>query len=244
MIAQILKQPVQTYLPEIFDTNYLYNDNQNLKEIVVYKGAVFVQGDFANAATKKIFYKQGYEIVDDLDLADIVVWTGGEDINPKIYNEVPAGAQDWNNFRDDADLQAIRKAKNQFKVGICRGAQLLNCVPNGGKLWQDVDKHGGYDHSVVDLITKKAYTINSLHHQQMIPTEKAEVIAVTRLSTYKKAQGRVWEFGKDSNDADVEALWYPETKSLCVQWHPEFSRPGDDSHDYLFNLLDRYYHAA
>lgn len=242
MIAQIVHSISRPY-----QQSEMFQHLTRKEEIVVFKGAVFVQGAFANEITKGMFYNQGYEITEDIEMADIVVWTGGADINPKIYGESPSkpfGAGGWNDFRDQDDLRAIEKAKELFKVGICRGAQLLNCVPNGGSLWQDVDRHNGGDHSVLDLITKKGYIVNSLHHQQMRPTDKAEIIAVTKLSRVKQRHGHAWHVDNNEDDPDIEALWYPETKSLCLQWHPEFSRPGEDSHDYLFNLLNRYYHAA
>lgn len=223
--------------PELFQAFH----RETKEEIVVFKGAVFVQGDFANQQTKRIFYNHGYEITNDIDLADIVVWTGGADINPGLYGEKPSGAVGWSNSRDEADIKAIHKAKDQFKVGICRGAQLLNCIPNGGSLWQDVDEHVG-DHSILDLITKKPYVVNSLHHQQMRPTDKAEIIAVTKLARVKARQNHSWHVDNNEDDPDIEALWYPETKSLCVQWHPEFG--GADSTSYFFNLMDRYYNAA
>jgi len=239
MIAQICRGFPELQ-PELFQALH----RESKEEIVIFKGAVFVQGAFANEITKKMFYNQGYEITEDIDLADIVVWTGGADINPEIYGERPSGACGWNDLRDKADLKAIERAKNQFKIGICRGAQLLNCVPNGGKLWQDIDRHAGSDHSILDVITKKGLIVNSLHHQQMRPTSKAEIIAYTKIARVKESQDDQWHCDNNKEDLDIEALWYPETKSLCLQWHPEFSRPGEDSHDYLFNLIDRYYHAA
>lgn len=209
-----------------------------------FKGAVFVQGAFANQTTANMFYRRGYEIVDTIDLADIVVWTGGQDINPHIYGEKPSGAVGWSERRDADDIAAVEKAGNRFKIGLCRGAQLLNCLPNNGSLWQHVDRHSGMDHSVRDLVTGKAYTVNSLHHQQMRPTDKAEIIAVTNLASIKEGYNKKWHCDNNTPDDDIEALFYPDTKSLCLQWHPEFSRPGEDAHDYLFELLDRYYHAA
>ena len=60
--------------------------------VITSKGKVFVQGRFANHQTRQLFQMYGYQPVDKIDDADIVCWTGGEDINPKIYNENPAGA--------------------------------------------------------------------------------------------------------------------------------------------------------
>lgn len=223
-----------------------YLDNQQ-KEIVVFKAAVFVQGDFAHNITEDMFFKRGYEIVSDLDLADIVVWTGGADINPALYGERPRGAVGWSDFRDDDDCRAVKRAmkNSQFMVGVCRGAQLLNCVANDGTLWQHVDRHGSTDHKVRDLVTGKEYLVNSIHHQAMRPGRQAEVLAVTSspLSSVKQSYKDSWHVDEGPEDQDIEALWYPDTKSLCMQWHPEFAS-NCASESYAFNLIDRYYHSA
>lgn len=209
----------------------------------MFKGAVFIFGTFAKEATETMFYKRGYEIVDHLDLADIVVLLGGADITPGIYGEKPAGAIGFNEKADKIDMDIIQKASKHFKVGICRGAQLLNCYPNNGKLWQDIDKHEYGDHSVTDFVTSKSYIVNSLHHQQMVPGPKGEVIAGTNLARVKEGWNKKWHVdGTNSPDLDVEAVFYPDTKSLCVQWHPEFLNA--DSEPYFFELLDRYFQAA
>ena len=207
------------------------------------KGTVFVQGDFANAQTGKLFSTYGYEPVDSLLKADIVCWTGGSDINPAIYGERLAGCHGFSKKRDEEDLQAIKEAQGKFLVGICRGAQLLNCVPNGGTLWQDVNMHNGGNHSVRDLITGETGFVNSLHHQQMRPGPLAEVIAVSELSTAKYSDAGTWNKKSDPLDVDVEAVYYSGTRSLCLQWHPEFSIEGF-SGQYFNRLLDRYYLAA
>lgn len=209
-----------------------------------YRGSVYVHGPWADMAMKNIFYKRGYEIVDKVEFSDIVVWTGGADINPALYGEKPAGAVGWNDKRDESDVKMITEAGNRFKVGICRGAQLLNCVLNGGTLWQDMDQHGWGSHSVTDLITGQGRTVNSVHHQQMIPNKHGEIIAVTNLATFKDGYNTMWSRQAPGvkEDDDVEAVWYNSTKSLCIQWHPEYGHA--DSESYFFELMDRYYHAA
>lgn len=207
-----------------------------------FQGAVYVHGYFAKEATQNMFYQKGYEVVDDIVLSDIVVLLGGDDINPAIYGEKPAGAIGFRDERDADDIATIKAAGNRFKVGICRGAQLLNCVPNNGKLWQDVDRHEYGDHSVTDLVTGLGYIVNSIHHQQMIPGPQGEIIAYTNLCGTKFGYKKDWHSDRDGDDRDVEAVFYPDTKSLCVQWHPEFK--GADSEKYFFELMDRYYHAA
>jgi len=207
------------------------------------KGLVYVQGRFANKQTRDLFQRNGYTPVDYLEAADIVCWTGGEDINPQLYGEKPAGSEWWSDVRDHEDIKAIKKAGKRFKVGICRGAQLLNVIPNGGTLWQDIDNHSG-PHIVKDIVTEKTWKVNSVHHQGIRLTDSAELIAFTQEATQKYSFRDTWEKGRDKPDLDVEAAWYPDTKSLLVQWHPEAFYSNCESEAYFMNLMERYWCAA
>lgn len=208
-----------------------------------HKGLVFVQGRFANSQTGRLFEKNGYIVTKDIEEADIVCWTGGEDLNPKLYNEPVAGAGGWSDWRDSDDIRAVGLSKDKFKVGLCRGAQLLNVIPNGGKLWQDVDRHEYGHHDVVDTITGEIHKINSIHHQALRLTDKAELVAYARLSTVKYGYDTSWHVDNGEEDPDVEVAYYPETRSLCIQSHPEFDQDGPTG-AYFYRLLERYYSAA
>lgn len=214
-----------------------------------FKGAVYLVGTCFYSGAVSMWERAGYELVEDIELADIICWLGGADISPKLYGEKKCGAHYFDDRLDQRDLEALEKAGDRFKVGICRGAQLLNCIPNGGSLWQDTDSHGGGHHKVTDVTTGKEYLVNSIHHQQLRLTNKAELIAWTNVSQKKECEKFTWYKGQNSvieeeplADRDVEAAWYPETKSLLVQWHPEVG--GRDSTDYFMNLMERYYLAA
>lgn len=205
-------------------------------------GNVFIQGQCFRSQTEGMFERYGFRLVDRIVDSDIVCWLGGSDINPKLYGEKPSGATSWSDYQDSSDLMALEKAGDRFKVGICRGAQLLNCIPNGGKLWQDIKQHG-HEHFVTDVITGQIYKTNSIHHQQMRPGPKAELVAWTSTSVKKESEKEVWHKGMDSkNEKDIEALWYEDTKSLLVQWHPELG--SFDSTKYFMNLMERYFLAA
>lgn len=207
-----------------------------------FKGAVYLQGSCFYSSAQKLWTDYGYELVNAIDDSDIVCWLGGSDINPMLYGEREAGAHYYDGAQDQADLKAVYRAGKRFKVGICRGAQLLNCVPNNGSLWQDVDKHNGGCHKVFDLITNESFLVNSIHHQQLILTDKAELISYANESTRKKAEKKAWNIGGNKDEIDVEAAWYSGTKSLLVQWHPELGTA--DSATYFMNLMERFYLAA
>ncbi len=79
---------------------------------------VYVVGsqlNYANFITKR-------ELVDNINDADIVIFTGGEDVHPSLYNCKPHYTTYANLQRDLAEMEEFRKIKpNQLVIGICRG---------------------------------------------------------------------------------------------------------------------------
>lgn len=183
----------------------------------------------------------------DLEDADIVCWTGGADVNPALYGEKNAMYKGRNmsgidQDRDDIDMRVFGYAADKFKVGICRGGQFLN-VMNGGKMWQHVDRHAGAPHDLIDLVTGEVVRVTSTHHQMMRPAEDGIVLAHARESELKIADGDEWHIKHDCVERpeelnDVEVVWYEESQSLCVQFHPEH-RNQKPCTDYFFSLLQR-----
>ena len=71
---------------------------------------------------------------------DLIIFTGGEDINPQRYGKAKSRlCEEINNERDEFDfaLMAACLAENKPMLGICRGSQLMN-VFFGGTLYQDI----------------------------------------------------------------------------------------------------------
>lgn len=221
--------------------------------IIRSKASVFIQGGPHNSykgqtATTFVNDSDRYVIANTVKDADIVVWTGGEDINPIIYDEKPIKGTYYNSARDEDDLRVLDEAYglSKFLVGICRGAQLLNVVPNGGSLWQDVDGHEGRNHSAFDCLTGKMIAVNSIHHQMMKITPKAELLCWSNESMVRKGFHDVWHCpagprqpNPKQQDKEPEAVWYPDTMSLLVQFHPEFGHPPTTK--YFFSLMDRFF---
>lgn len=204
--------------------------------VKLFTGSVFVQGDFGNAMTKSMFRKRGFTIAPDVPSADVVVWTGGCDISPELYGEKPVHSNGISRARDKEDIAVASAAVlgKKFLVGLCRGAQLLNVWPNKGTLWQDVDLHGSRDHVIQDAYGKR-YNVNSLHHQMMKMGPNGQMIAWCMISGIRRSE-LVKSVGIQR---DPEVIWYPASRSLCVQFHPEFIHP--ESTAYFFELMERYY---
>lgn len=170
--------------------------------------------------------------------ADLLVFNGGADIATEMYGEDPAmrGIPKVRSGRDCQEQELYEKHKgDKFFLGICRGAQLLN-VLNGGTLWQHVDGHGK-DHDMVDLLTGEMYRVTSTHHQMMRPAKVGQVIGIASESHVKINQGETHQCKPHEGDwEDVEVVWYEDSKTLCVQGHPEYV-PGTPFAEYVIGLV-------
>lgn len=181
--------------------------------------------------------------------ADIVVFTGGADINPNLYGEKPhASVNRINRQRDTKEFLLYKSLKDSvLKLGICRGGQFLN-VMNGGKLWQNVDRHTN-DHYLINIDDGEITQVTSTHHQQMIPNysswnfnpvaiacdikgnpftlcsrkekEKFAHVNIRSNSNHKTNLNTVWD-AQDYYKVDFEAIYYQDTNSFCFQPHPEY----------------------
>lgn len=189
----------------------------------------------------KMFADAGFKGATGVEDADIICFTGGEDVDPSLYGEEAIPETYCNPARDEREAEIYGEAAGLGKpmCGICRGAQFIN-VMNGGKLWQDVNNHaraGGHD--VLDVRTgeiKKNMT--STHHQMMIPAADGEILAVASLSTKKKSMSETRLLPAPEENGDVEVVWYQGSNSLAFQPHPEFAQ--GECRKYFLDLVDEY----
>jgi len=206
-----------------------------------------------SALIERLFNKQaGYMTVESADLADIIVFPGGADVNPAYYGQDKHPTTHTNGFddqRDDRYWKQYSKDEKRMLVGICRGGQFLN-VMNGGQMWQDVNNHGIHGtHKVIDLLNDKEIQCTSTHHQMMVANEKeGEVIGIAYEATrWENDKLRLAIQNQDNPTKrtgscpkyDTEVVWYPKTRSLCFQPHPENYNAPDECKDYFFDLIDR-----
>jgi gamma-glutamyl-gamma-aminobutyrate hydrolase PuuD len=210
-------------------------DEATMRE--VYDLRVFVVG--GGFQYMKMFFDAGFKGARSVDDANIVCFTGGEDVDPSYYKEKALSGTHYNTKRDEYEAGVFGEALalKRPMIGICRGAQFLN-VMNGGSLWQDVNHHAGRQHSVLDMQTGETFEgMTSTHHQQMRPADEAEIVAVATLSTRKESASEKIERDAPECD-DMEVLWYPDSLTLCFQPHPEFAH--GDCRNYFLGLVDNY----
>lgn len=195
-----------------------------------------------DALYTRMFLKRGWEIVESIYDADLVQFTGGEDVSPSLYGVGRHPTTRDNPLRDkeEQELWELAQELGLPVAGICRGGQFIN-VMNGGKMWQDVDGHGVLGGHIANLAGPIGNVIvSSTHHQMMIPAEGVEkVILLTANEATRKetmhdkilVRQRVT---KDHPDDDIEAIYYPETNSLCFQPHPEYTGFGPCQEVYFY----------
>lgn len=173
---------------------------------------------------------------------DGVIFSGGQDIDPKLYQELNLSCSELCEKRDSMEVKLFKKVieENKPAYGICRGLQLFNaCL--GGSLYQDIPtqlpsdvKHvqkPPYDkaiHSVeiykdtllYDIVEEERLEVNSYHHQGIKDVAPSlEVMAV-------------------APDGLVEAVYMPTKRFImATQWHPEFSYKKDENSLKIFKAF-------
>lgn len=196
-----------------------------------------------------MFKDQGFELVTDIYDADFLCFVGGEDVNPSLYGQRLHATTHYNISRDNFEEEVFNNALSLGipMVGICRGGQFLN-VKSGGKLWQNVDNHNSGQHKALVPSTNEQIMVTSVHHQMMEPDwySNVEILLRAGESTRKEAMSELTSYmphaysqfpGKGSM-LDVEACYYPDTRSLCFQPHPEYGH--EPTMDIFFEFLKTY----
>lgn len=183
------------------------------------------------------------------DLSELVekcdgfLFTGGNDINPALYNapKSPVFAE-LSAERDAMEKELFELCLEHEKpaLGICRGIQLFNALL-GGSLYQDLptEHPSSINHQMrppyhlpvhtVKLVPgtplqkyigKSSLKVNSYHHQ-----------AVKSLAPCLRLQAF-------APDGITEALYLPAHKFLhAVQWHPEFMHKSDPDSQKIFKFF-------
>jgi len=176
---------------------------------------------------------------------DGILFTGGGDIDPVLFNGEPhERVYGIIPERDQAELELVRlAAESRWPfMGICRGIQVIN-VALGGTLYTHIDGQlpGAIKHdyterplvvhsvevqpgtSLARILGKTAIQTNSLHHQGLAQVAPS-------LSVLGRAP-----------DGLVEAVELPGNPfGLAVQWHPEWLQDMEE----MRHLFEAFVQAA
>lgn len=170
-------------------------------------------------------------------IADVVMLTGGADIDPVYYNEEAHPSTSSYGNRCAFEYKLIQYCIEREKpiLGICRGAEWL-AIAGGGKLFQHVTSHS-VSHPITWGKFKEKIGTSSLHHQMcdLRNVPDAHVIAwADGLSNFYEGA----KFGESllppKSLKEPEVFTIPHIKGFAVQGHPEMM--DDDCH---FNVLVR-----
>lgn len=178
------------------------------------------------------------QVEEALDTIDVLILTGGEDIDPAYYNEEPSPyLEEVNAERDKSDFLLLEGAlkRDMPVLAICRGCQVLN-VFSGGTLYQDIPTEYDTDilhrspdeedfeyHDIllseyghlVEIMGDRILNVNSWHHQAI------------------KDLGDNLEWNGVTEDMIIESIDRTDaTYVMGVQFHPEWM-VVDGYHEYL-----------
>jgi len=191
---------------------------------------------FDHKSFGQMFSRARCRLAEKIEEADLVVFTGGADVDPSVYGQFPINGTHSNPERDAEELEIFQFCHDMGipMVGVCRGAQ-LGWAACGGELYQDVDHHQG-SHSM--WAVDEAYEIkqvSSVHHQMIkaptsIDPDKFRVLGTSAMSRVRRRGGKVEKpeqkdvaFRENGSHLDIEAFFLPERLFLGVQGHPEYA---------------------
>lgn len=193
-----------------------------MKTLKVFRGDSY-------ASAIQMFQAKGFNTIpeESSESFDALVFLGGTDVCPSVYGDKRHPKTDHpDKARDAKEVGAYKKYEDPkiLKIGICRGAQLLN-VLNGGRMVQHIEPRlsGVVSmHSPTD--TEGSFNpVKCLvdHHQGMIANPSALLIG--------------W-LGEERYQGYDYSFYYPETNSFCFQPHPEWGHK--ETHDVFFEHLE------
>lgn len=189
-------------------------------------------------------------LVENIAEAQVVWFTGGADINSKIYNEPLHSTTFFYDARDNFEVACYKKMhRNQLAIGTCRGAQLF-CALNGGKLVQDVTRHC-QTHSIRRIASiegvelPEVCNVTSIHHQMMYPYNMPEnhykVLYTSNPNRSEHYLGTGFDIEKIKEKGEPELVIFDNGNnpvSLGIQGHPEMMSRDSEFVQGLIRLVD------
>lgn len=188
------------------------------------------------------------KLTSNIEDANIILFTGGEDVDPSLYGKEKHPLTYSNIKRDLYEKEIFNKIrKDQLVIGICRGSQFL-CVMNGGLLVQDVENHAIWEtHPIYNVKEYTLYDITSTHHQMQYPynldKSNYEVLYKTYdyLSRYYEGDGIDSELIYQNGEPEIVLYKNPDKpRCLAIQGHPEYMRKDAPVVKMLNSLINKY----
>lgn len=180
-----------------------------------------------------------------VSMCDGILLTGGNDVHPKHYGDVPQSELGLTTPKlDESDMNIIKHARKQNKTifGICRGSHLIN-VALGGTMLQDIKTNvrNSLNHldkgertklnhkisikkksTLYDLVQQDELEVNSFHHQAIGDLGKELRCVAT------------------APDGVIEAFESEDGKIMGTQFHPEeLGKFNNKMHELLVLFIEK-----
>jgi putative glutamine amidotransferase len=164
-----------------------------------------------------------------LGVLDGLLFTGGSDIDPQFYNQLPKkGLGRIDPKRDEHEIALAKKVLFEMDIpvlGICRGIQILNAAC-GGTLYQDLalERPEGFNHTIIEA--PKHYPIHKVkikepsrfHH--IFKSGEIKVNSFNHQGINRLASE--FEATMVAEDGLIEGIEMKGSRFvIAVQWHPE-----------------------
>jgi len=160
---------------------------------------------FQDKFNERIYLLHHKGIEEQVKNSRLVIFTGGEDLNPLRYKEKSIDSY-YNDERDILEYELMGFALKHRKpiLGTCRGLQLIN-VFFGGTLHQNITwNHTQIEFEWYSKTLKSLFPFtNSMHHQGI-----------------KELAPDFYSLG-NTRDKLIEAIFCPRLRILGFQFHPE-----------------------
>jgi len=185
-----------------------------------------------------------YYIEGIIDKCDGLIFTGGPDINPLNYGEVPASyCGNIVPIRDKFELKLMDKAVKEDMpiLGICRGLQLIN-VYFKGSIYQDIKeveqktdnhftKNLPREHYVHKVNLKMGSKVAAAYGKETIKTNSFHHQLIRRV-------GNNLQVTAVASDSTIEGLENNNKSFLVgIQWHPEMMFEIKEEHLKIFKYF-------
>lgn len=175
---------------------------------------------------------------DNMEEADLVISPGGGDLDYHLYadTEHPAG-WGYTPMAQDTELADLRKAISLKKpiFGVCKGGQ-YGCVLSGGILVQDISHPMSHNVTTID---NRELKVNSFHHQLCypfnLPKSDYKLLAWAENISSRHQDGNMKEMDVP---VEPELIYFPKTKFISAQFHPESMSENEPMLQYCRELID------
>lgn len=180
-----------------------------------------------------------------LEILDGILFSGGSDIDPAYYGELPHDELgSINPIRDKWEFalcQYVIKNSKLPILGICRGNQMIN-VACGGTLYQDIQSNNiaKFNHHLINY--PKWYATHKVNIQ---PDSKlSKIFGAVQIKTNGfnhqavKSIGNGLKITMQAEDGLVEGIESADDRFIiAVQWHPEMMLERSDEFLCLFKAF-------